>query len=191
MKKTFAIMAIGLLAACNSNEPAKTDTTTSDSTKSSTSAMSTMPAIQSPYQIGYSSSFVMDEPKNAETVLALWKDWDNGDLSKSKDRFADSISLHMADGSSMTGKKDSIIASAQKFRASLGTAVSRVDAIMAVKSTDKNEHWALIWGMEKDTDAKGKVDSFYLQETWRFNNDGKADMLFQFRAAGAPPKQAK
>jgi hypothetical protein len=43
--------------------------------------------------------------------------------------------------------------------------------------------------MEKDINKKGKVDSFYLQETWRFNKDGKADLLYQFKAAGAPPKK--
>ena len=60
---------------------------------------------------------------------------------------------------------------------------------MASKSVDKNEHWALIWGKEVDTDKKGKVDSSYLQETWRFNNDGKDDLMFQYRQAATPPKK--
>ena len=60
---------------------------------------------------------------------------------------------------------------------------------MAVKSTDKKENWALIWGKEIDTDKKGKVDSFYLQETWRFNKDGQADLFFQYRQAATPPKK--
>jgi hypothetical protein len=62
----------------------------------------------------------------------------------------------------------------------LSSAVDVVNAIMAVKSTDKNEHWVLIWGMEKDTHKNGKTDSVELQETWRFNAAGKADLLYQF-----------
>jgi hypothetical protein len=62
-----------------------------------------------------------------------------------------------------------------------------VDAIMAVKSTEKNENWALAWGMEKNTDKKGKIDSSYIQETWRFNKAGKADLMYQYRQA-APKK---
>jgi hypothetical protein len=92
----------------------------------------------------------------------------------------------------MHGGRDSVIAGGQKFRSSFATSVSSVDAIMAVKSTDKtgkNEHWALIWGRERDTNKKGKVDSFDLQETWRFNNDGKADLMYQFRHAITPPKK--
>lgn len=182
MKKIFVLASVTMLAACNSPEPAKTDAMKSG-------ADSTMQDITSPYQIGYSSKFVMADPKNAETLLTLWKDWDNGNLSAHKDLFADSMEMHFADGSMMHTSRDSAIASAQSFRNTFASAVSRVDAIMAVKSTDKNENWALIWGKEIDTDKKGKIDSFYLQETWRFNKDGKADLFYQFRQAGAPPKK--
>ncbi len=185
MKKIFLFASIALLAACNSknNEPAK-------SGSDSTGTTMQMKDIMSPYPVVYSSKFAMDDPKNAETLLNLWKVWDAGDLSKAKDMFADSVVMYLADGSMMNGKSDSILAATQTYRNSLGTSTSSVDAIMAVKSTDKNEHWALIWGTERDSN-KGKVDSFRLQETWRFNNDGKADMMFQYRAAAAPPKMMK
>lgn len=181
MKKIFVFASIALLAACNSkktekDEPAKTGGET------------TMQDIKSPYEIGYSSKFAMDDPKNAETLLTLWKDWDNGNLSAHKDMFADSLELHFSDGSMMHASRDSVLASAQNYRNTFASSVDRVDAIMAVKSRDKNENWALIWGMETNTDKKGKVDSTFLQETWRFNKDGKADLMYQFRAAGTPPK---
>jgi len=53
------------------------------------------------------------------------------------------------------------------------TIKSTVTAILPVKSTDKNEHWVSIWGSEISTDKKGKIDSVSLQESWRFNKDGK------------------
>ena len=182
MKKVFVLASIVFLAACNSNKTEKQEPMKSETTP-------TMKDINSPYAIGYSSKFVMDDPKNAETLLALWKAWDNGDLSAAKNMFADSVELHFSNGSMMHSTRDSVLASAQNIRNTFATSVSSVDAIMAVKSTDKNENWALIWGKEVDKDKKGKVDSFYLQETWRFNKDGKADLLYQFRAAGAPPKK--
>ena len=184
MKKIFFLATLAMLGACNSNEPAKTDTmsTAVDST-------ATGQIINSPYAIGYSSKFAMGDPKNAEAVLSLWKVWDNGDLSTGKDLFADSVQLYLSDGTSMRGPRDSVIANAQKFRSKLGSSVSSVDAIMAVKSVDKGENWALIWGKEVDTDKKGKKDSSQLQETWRFNKDGKADLLYQFRQSILPPKK--
>jgi len=184
MKKIFILASVAVFTACNSsNEPAKVDSmgTGKDST--------TMRDINSPYAIGYSSKFVMDDPKNAETLLSLWKAWDNGNLSAAKDMFADSMEMHLAGGAMMHGTRDSIIAQGQKFRNALSSSVSSVDVVMAVKSTDKNENWALIWGKEVDTDKKGKVDSFYLQEAWRFNKDGKTNLMYQFRAEAAPPKK--
>jgi len=186
MKKFFVLSAVVMLAACNSNESANKEAM-SDSVKSMSET--TMPAIKSPYPIGYSSNFEKDDPKNAETLLALWKDWDNGDLTPGKDMFADSVEMHFSDGSSMHSTKDSVIAAAQKLRSTFASAASSVDAVMALKSVDKNEHWALIWGKEVDTDKKGKVDSSYLQETWRFNNDGKVDFMLQYRRTANPPKK--
>ena len=186
MKKVLVIVSIALLAACNSKEPAKTESMKSGSDSSTNN----MRDINSPYQVTYSSKFAIDDPKNAETLLNLWKVWDNGDLSKGKDMFADTVELHFADGSMMHTTRDSVTAAAQQYRSSLGSATSRVDAIMALKSTDKNEHWACIWGMETDAN-KGKVDSFYLQETWRFNDKGQANLMYQFRAAANPPAAMK
>jgi len=183
MKKVLLLATMAVLAACNSNTPAATNDTAKPS------ADSAVAEIQSPYTIDYSSKFVMDHPKNAEAVLRLWKDWDAGTLMASKDLFADSISLNMGDGSSMHGKRDSLLAGMQEFRNTFASAVSTVNAVMAVKSTDKDENWALIWGKEIDTDKKGKVDSFYLQETWRFNKEGKINLIYQFRAPAAPPKK--
>ena len=181
MKKVFVFACAALLASCNANTSEKTDSMKMGQDSTSSTAEN----ISSPYPINYSSKFVMDNPKNAETLLTLWKDWDNGNLSAHKDLFADSVEMHFSDGTSMHTSRDSAVAAAQSARSAFQTAVSSVDAIMAVKSTDKNENWALIWGKEVDTDKKGVVDSFYLQETWRFNKDGKADLFFQYRQAAA------
>ena len=186
MKKIFVLSAVVVMAACNSNESAKTGAM-ADSAKAVIEV--TTPAIKSPYAIGYSSSFAIDDPKNAETLLALWKDYDNGDLSAAKDMFADTVDFYFSNGAIMHGTRDSIIAVAQKHRDMSAKVVSSVNAITALKSLDKNEHWALIWGKEVDTDKKGKTDSIYLQETWRFNKDGKADMVYQFSQATTPPKK--
>lgn len=182
MKRFFVLALMAMVAACNSNEPSK-----DNSTKPASD--STMQRINSPYTIGYSSDFVIDNPKNAETLLMLWKDWDNGNLSAHKDIFADTVEMHFAEGAMFRGSRDSAIAAAQSARNTYTSAVSSVDAVIAAKATDKNENWALIWGKEVDTDKKGKTDSFYLQETWRFNKDGKADLMFQYKQQAAPPKK--
>jgi hypothetical protein len=129
----------------------------------------------------------MGDPKNAEAILKLWKIWESGDLSATTDIFADSVTLHLADGSMISGPKDSVIASGQAYRNTQASSVSTVDVVTALKSIDKNENWGLIWGKEVNTDKQGKVDSSYLHEAWKFNSNGKIDLMYQFRAAAAPP----
>lgn len=182
MKRMLVLAIMVIFASCNSNNSAKTDTMASPK---DSAAMS----ITSPFPIQYSSDFAMGNPKNAEDLLTLWKDWGNGDLSVHKNLFADSVEMHFADGSVIHTSRDSAIAFAQSFRNTLASAAITVDAIMPAKSIDKNENWALIWAKEVDTDKQGKIDSSYLQETWRFNKDGKADLFYQYKSAAAPPKK--
>ena len=174
----FCAFFCAVLSGCGGNSTAPT----ADSAKviNDSSSRTMMRPIQSPYPILYSSSFAMDEPKNAESILAIWKAYDNGNLASVKDLFADTVEAYLANGMMKRGSRDSTIAGIQGFRNMMSSAVDQVNAIMAVKSTDKNEHWVLIWGMEKDTYKNGKKDSVQLQETWRFDNNGKANLLYQF-----------
>ena len=183
MKKIFIVAFMAFFAACNNSGDTKVD-----SMKSGDTTATTMRDINSPYPVGYSSKFEIADPKYAETILTLWKDWDNGNLSAHKGMFADSVTMHFWDGSVDHSSLDSAMAHTQAYRNTLARSVGSVDAVMSVKSTDKKENWALVWGKEVDTDKKGKVDSFYLQETWGFDSAGKVNRLYQFRAAAAPPK---
>ena len=187
MKKLLALAALAIFAACNSKAPASK----TDSVISSPDSGSMAKTIRSPYDITYSSKFVMDDPKNAESLLAIWKAYDNGDLSVTKNLFADTIEMYGGDGVTMRASRDSMLSLVQGYRNSFKAAVDQVAAIMAVKSTDKNEHWVVIWGTETDTYKNGKVDSTHLQETWRFNPDGKADLVFQYKRPATPPKKSK
>ncbi|HLZ87724.1 MAG TPA: hypothetical protein VKQ52_10800 [Puia sp.] len=186
MKLNPAVALLVVLAACNSAPSAPA----TDASKPAVDSAA-MKAIRSPYDIRYSSKFEMDDPKNAETVLALWKAYDNGDLNVGKDMIADSIALYLANGAAIHTSRDSATASVQAVRNSFKAVEDRVDAVMAIKSTDRNEHWVLIWGTEVDTHKDGKIDSTQLQETWRFNSSGKADLLYQFARPPLPPAPKK
>jgi hypothetical protein len=186
MKRNLVISLMALLVACNSNPPAQTESTAKPVADS---AMPAPAAIQSPYPIEYSSKFVADAPKNAETLLTVWKDWEDGNVSAHKELWADNVMMHLSDGSLIVATRDSILAMGQRIRNSMASSTSRIQAITALKSTDSNQHWVLIWALEKSTDKKGKVDSSLVQETWRFTDDGKIDRSYQYRAAATPPKK--
>jgi hypothetical protein len=185
MKKNLLFISLSILVGCNSNQPA--------STEPAKPAADSVVAqeIHSPYDVRYSSKFMTGNPKNAENVLTLWKDYDNGTLSAHKDLFADTVAVLLGSGARMRGPRDSIVAGVQAYRSSMANAVDFVDAVTALKSTDKNEDWVLVWGTEVDTHKDGKIDSVALQETWRLNKDSKVDLILQYMRPAAPPKKMK
>lgn len=175
-----AMIAIAIaLIACNSDK--KTETAAANETAS------TSEKIDYAYKATYSSDFEMGNPKYAEAVLKLWKDWDNGNIIPAKDMFADTVEMRLRDGSAMTGPRDSILAGGQAFRDGFTKVESVVHAFFPTRSKDKDEDWVCIWGTEYNTDKQGKVDSVGLQEIWRFNKQGKVDFMVQHGMALKPP----
>lgn len=145
-----------------------------------------------PYTATYSSQFEMGDAKNAETVLSIWKAWDDGTISSSRKLFADSVHFYFRDGGKFEGSTDTIIKNIQGFRNTMASVKNTIHMYTALKSKDKNENWVFIWATEVMVDKQGKTDSSGLQESWRLNKDGKIDMVYQFgrnlAAAAAMPK---
>ncbi len=182
MKKFLVLFCAVAFVACNNEKPAA----------ASAEAKAMVPADMHGFTPSYSASFVMDSAKNTETVLALWQEWNGGDLSKSRSHFADSVAFFLADGSSMMGPTDTLLKGMQAYRSSFTKMDATVEAIFAVKCTDKNENWVAVWGHEIQTNQAGKVDTVSLQETWRFNKEGKVNMMFQaLRKGMLPPPPGK
>ncbi len=181
MQKIMFVVLATALFSCRSEENKPAETKGAKDAKETVSA-------NLPYTATYSSKFEIGDTKNAEAILKLWKSWDDNDMKTAKSLFADTMSFYLRDGSEMVGKTDSIIVGAQAFRDMFSTVKSTVHAYMPLKSTDKNENWVCIWGTEVSTSKQGKVDSVNLQETWRFNKDGKIDLVYQFGRAFAAPK---
>lgn len=173
-----AVIAVSLVA-CN-NEKTAEPTAPAE-------VKAIVPANMHGFTPGYSASFVMDSAANTETVLELWKEWKEGDLSNSHTHFADSVSFFLSDGSRMIGPSADMIKNMQDYRNSFKNLDAMIDAVFAVKSTDKDENWVALWGTEIQTDKSGKVDTVSLQETWRFNKAGKADFMMQAARKGMIP----
>jgi hypothetical protein len=174
MKKIFYLFSLSAFAACNSGSDTKVESMSSkDSSAADTASYA--------YTADYSSKFEMGDPKNVHTIFALYKDWEDNNLDNAKDKFADSVTMAFSSGEVMAGKWDSINAATKPYRNSLGTVTTQVQAVVPLRSTDKNEDWVLVWFREYRTDAKGKKDSTEFQETWRLNKDGKADLLYQYQ----------
>lgn len=181
MKKLFFFIALGSIIACenktgNENNqmgaigpgPAASDSIKTDS-------------INYPYTASYADQFSVGNSLHAQTILNVWKSWDNGNMSQSKDAFADSVTMVFADGSTLKGNRDSIITVSQQYRDSYDTISSSLEAVVPLTVDEKNETWVSVWGTETTT-KNGKKDSMKLHETWRINNAGKIYHVQQYSA---------
>jgi hypothetical protein len=180
---SLAACILCVLVACNT-------ATNSSNTKDTTATAETTATnenVNYAYPVAYSSDFTIGDSKYAQTVLELWKDFDNNTFDNHKDAFADSVAMDFADGTTMSGSRDSIIASAKAYRSSLKNVVSSVEVVTALKAKGKDETWVCVWGKEVDTHNNGKVDSTNLQENWMFNKDGKIAYMGQYSAKPAMP----
>jgi hypothetical protein len=181
MKKILIAASIAVFASCNSNsEKPKVESmgAGADSTQMDNTTYA--------YTADYSHNFEIGSTKNAQTLLQLYKDWDNNTLDNSKSSFADIDTMIFYDGTMFTGTRDSFFTVAKQMRSQMVTVVDSVHAWVPLRSKDQNEDWVLIWANEISTDAKGKRTSRQLHEAWRFNKEGKADKVYQY--AQEPPK---
>jgi hypothetical protein len=183
--KHFSIAACALcaLVACNS-------TTNSSATKDTATAAivpDTNQNVTYAYPVEY-SNFTIGDPKYAQTVLELWKDYDNNTFDNHTDVFSDSVIMDLAGGQTVMGK-DSALAGVKRYRSSLQNAVSSVEVVTTLKPKGKDESWVCVWGKEVDTHKDGKKDSVYINENWMFDKNGKVAYMSQFQAT--PPKPMK
>ena len=138
-----------------------------------------------PYTANYSSKFAMGNPAHSKMILDLWKDWDDNAFNR-HDYFADTVVMLFPDGTMAKGKQQTMDG-AIKYRGSMASAKSTLEAWMPLRSVDKNENWVALWGSETDTWADGKTETRDIHEIWRINKDGKIDFMKQFTAKPQPP----
>jgi len=185
MRKIFLFTTIAFLTACNSGT-STTEKTTTETTKASDSMAEKQPALTYAYTADYSSDFEMGDAKNAQTLLELYKNWDNNTLNNSKEAFAETDTMFSADGHMFAGPRDSFFMMANKVRGEMGTVVDSVHAWVPLRTKDKKEQWVAIWTREISTNTKGVKKSKELHEVWRFDNNGKINLVYQYEQQ--PPK---
>lgn len=171
----FLSIPLIVFAACSSST--SNSNTAADSTKNNNDTATA--AVTYAYPVSYFSEYDKADPKHAQTVLDIWKDYDNNTFDNHHDAFADTVTIQFRDGTTLHGSRDSVFSMLKKYRTSLDSAYSTVAAVETIKPKGKDEIWVSVWGTEYDK-LKGKQDSVALQEDWMFNKDGKIAFIMQY-----------
>lgn len=183
MKRLLVTMcALALVFLCKESVAQQKQKMKDDKAKMKDKGMK-MDEMSYPYTANYSSDFKIGNSADVKKVLELWKDFDNNTFD-AHDYFADTAVMFFPDGSMIRGK-DSIMAGAKRYRATLSNSSGTLDAWVPLKCVDRNENWVALWGTDTETGADGKEVKRDIQEIWRINKDGKVDFMKQF--ASKPP----
>lgn len=176
MKKVFfCLAAIAMLSSCKDEKKAGAPATAATEDPK--------PPANLAYPIAYSANFKIGNPEySAMIVKGSWKDWETNQMDNMKSWVADSI-VAMSSNNKITNGLDSLQSRWKRFRADLVSVTDSIDAVISVRSVDKNEDWVLVWAREISENKAGKKDTAAIMETWRINKDGKADMVMQFDRA--------
>ena len=135
------------------------------------------------YEPSYSASFEMGNPDYAEMIVqGSWKDWEDNNLDNMMNWVSDTITAYHSNNQVVHGL-DSLMARWKKARSGYTSSVPTLNAVMSVRSVNRNEDWVLVWATSIDTKTDGAIDTVALMETWRINSAGKADMLLRFDRA--------
>ncbi len=187
MRQFILPICLFILGACTSNKEESTETA---ATSTTTAAASTESAtVTYPVATGYSPTWEAGDHKNAIALLNLGNQWMAGNVDALGPSFADSVSLYFSDGTRFLGRRDSMIATMKAYRNMYSEIKSEVHNIVPLRHKDTKEDWVCIWLKEITVSKKGKKDSVELQENWRFNNEGKADLVYQYAATIKPLKK--
>lgn len=131
-------------------------------------------------EFSYSGSFVKADNSLTEVVLG----WNNAlasptDLETAASFLADSVTVYMWDGTVVDGTKDSVMNFVKEFVAGASSIKVDFDAIMAVRSTDRNQDVVMSWTDERWTDPEGKEEHMWIHEDYIMEN-GKIRMVRQY-----------
>jgi hypothetical protein len=178
MTKALTVAALLLFSvSCNDT---KTEAAAEPAADTTAEASAPAPPHQYAVKANYSSSFELGDPNQADKVIELWKQFDENALEKGLDLFADTVTVWMADGWKYHGTRDSLMKIMKKVRGDYGAVKSVLVAVVPLKATDLDENWVSIYGTEYTT-VKNKKDSADIQENWRFDKNGKINMMHSYR----------
>lgn len=172
MKKIFPFIVVAFTMACQNNksEPAagpETDTLLVQ-TQSLPDEPLNYPALYTDWEI--------DNKDNLNTVLNVYKDWDEVSVNKLTDFFADSVVLDMPDGKRTDGTKEEVVTKMEKFRSAYSSTHNQVLNAIPLINKKTNVHWVRVMVYNKWTYTDNKRDSMLYYDLWRFKGN-KIDYL--------------
>jgi hypothetical protein len=131
-----------------------------------------------PMEVSYKGTPEIGNLKNVQTVMECNKRISemNMDLGEF---FADTLTMHFADGMETTLSRDSSVAFLSAFTGQMSKINIAYTAVLPINMVDQKHEWVFSWTEETYTMKDGTVGHQFLHEDYRMEN-GKIREVFQY-----------
>jgi ketosteroid isomerase-like protein len=168
MKITLSLLCLFFILSCGQDQA--TDKTTENKAEQAPAASTepqsltplTYPALYSNWEIG--------KRDNMNTVLSLYKAWDESSVDSIKNLFADSVILDLPGGRRVTSSRDNITDVLIKYRKSFAETSNQVISVYPILNKETNDEWVAALLYNKWTYKDNKRDSSLFQDLWKLQN---------------------
>ncbi len=168
MKITLSLLCLFFILSCGQDKA--TDKTIENTTEQAPAASTepqslpplTYPALYSNWEIG--------KRENTNTVLSLYKAWDESSVDSIKNLFADSVILDLPGGRRVTSSRDNITDVLIKYRKSFAETSNQVISIYPILNKETNDEWVAALLYNKWSYKDNRRDSSLFQDLWKLQN---------------------
>ena len=115
-------------------------------------------------------------------MLQFWKTYERGNLDSLLHVFSDTIAYIGGDKTYKEPASD-MLSRYKAERARLRYVQCHIDFWRVVYVAEKRENWVLLWAQREGTLYNGSLDSKAVHQVWRFNRNGRAYSLAEYRSA--------
>jgi len=149
--------------------------------KAEAPAVAASDSVTLPYTANYSSSWDMAvSDSDVNTVLLSYKYWADGNMDALMGTMGDSTWVDHADGRSRNYSNAELRSLWTSGRDSMSSVSISMDTWHKMRTTDKNDHFVVVWYKMTETYKDGRVDSAYWHDVNMVKN-GKIVWYSQYK----------
>ena len=168
MKIALSFLCLLFILSCSENKtPDKTAENTTEPAPAATAEPQSLPPLA--YSALY-SNWEIGKRDNMNTVLSLYKAWDEASVDNIKNLFADSVILDLPGGKRVTSSRDNITDVLVKYRSAYKTTANQVISIYPLLNKETNDEWVAVLLYNKWTYKDNVRDSSLYQDLWKLQN---------------------
>lgn len=134
--------------------------------------------MPNPYTSNYSAEWKQGNNSNNKIIMKFLKDFETNNF-KYEHLMANYMELHFSGANDFFEKSKAVI-KLKEFRAGFHNLKIRLQSVISLKSSDRNEDWVFVCGNMISFLENGTLKNLDFFQQFRINNEGKINLIKQY-----------